>query len=115
MSVVPFRKRNEAPRTYLLLSTLIDPYSTLSEGDLVAVCWPRKDGTNGQVLFWRWWGATGRGDAGRFVKKGSPDEYYELDGLKYRPKSQDGWFKILGKVVVAKDLGERLTPPPRAS
>ena len=115
-NIVPFRQPTSAAAPhYLLLTTLVDPNTLLEEGDLVACCWTSKDGTHGDVLFWRWWGPTGRGDHGRFVKKGSPDEYYELDGLKYRAKEGDDGFKILGKVLVAKDLGERLTPPPKAS
>ena len=60
---------------------------------------------------------TGRGDRGQFVTKGSPEEYYDLDGLKYRvkdlaPNRADAphSLKILGRVMAAKDLRERLTP-----
>lgn len=118
-NVVPFRQPTPPAPHYLLLTTLIDPNTDLREGDLVAVTW-MKNGAPGDVLFWRWWGPTGRDGDGRFVKKGSLDEHYELDGMKYCTKdltvSRFGYeFKILGKVVAAKDLGERLAPPPRAS
>jgi hypothetical protein len=118
-NVVSFPRPEPETPHYLLLTTLIDPNSPLEEGDLVAVQWTTK-GVPGDVLFWRWWGPTGRDGNGRFVKKGSPDEYYELDGMKYCVKdfSRDrfgNWFKILGKVMLARDLGERLPLPPKAS
>ena len=54
---------------------------------------------------------------GGFVTKGSPEEYYDLDGLKYRVKdlapdraNAPPSLKILGRVMAAKDLRERLTP-----
>lgn len=117
-NVVSLRQPTTPAAPYLLLTTLIDPNTALQEGDLVAFCWT-KNGVPGDILFMRWWGPTGRGDHGRFVKRGSPDEYYSLEGLRYRPT--DGISKrcdelrILGKVLVARDDGARLTPPPKAS
>jgi hypothetical protein len=61
-NVVPFRQPAAEP--YLLLTTLIGPCSPLEEGDLVAVCWIKRDGSLSDVLFHRWWGPTGRGDRG---------------------------------------------------
>ena len=115
-NVVPFRQPAPAAPHYLLLTTLVDPNSPLEEGDLVAFRLTRQDGTLGDVLFWRWWGPTGRDGRGRFIKKGSLDEHYELDCMKYCVKDlNSGGLKILGKVLAARDYGERLTPPPRAS
>ena len=119
-NVVPLRQPTPSAAPYLLLTTLIDPNTDLRKGDLVAVTW-MKNGAPGDVLFWRWWGPTGRDGKGRFVEKGSPDEHYETDGMKYcvkdlRPHGPgDIVFKILGKIVTARDDGARLTPPPKAS
>jgi hypothetical protein len=111
-NVVPFRQPTQSAPHYLLLTTLVDPNPPL-EGDLVAFYWPRKDGTPGEVLFWHWWGPTGRGEHGRFVKKGSPEEYYGLGCMKYHPARDP--IKILGRVMGARDDGGRLTLPPRVS
>jgi hypothetical protein len=81
-NVIPFRQPTPPAKPYLLLTTLIDPNAALE-----------------------------------FVTKGSPEEYYDLDGLKYRvkdlaPNRADAphSLKILGRVMAAKDLRERLTP-----
>lgn len=106
------------PAHYLLLTTLIDPNPALEEGDLVAFQWIQ-NGVPGTIMFSCWRGPTGGDGNGHFVKKGSPDEHFELDHLKYRVKdlgvSRHGYeFKILGKVLMARDDGARLTPPPKA-
>jgi hypothetical protein len=110
-NVIAFRQpRTPAPQ-FLVVRALIDPNRPLEQGDLVALCWTRKDGTPGEVLFWRWWGPTGRDCHGRFVPKGSPRECYELDGMKYCIEDlNDGHFKILGKVLGGGSAFEQWTP-----
>jgi hypothetical protein len=111
-NVVPFRQPAPPAKPYLLLTTLIDPYSPPERGDLVAF---RFDDSQ-TLLFGYWWGPTGRDGKGRFVKKGSPRETIRLDDLSYTVAHRGpAHVTILGKVLAAKDLGERLTPSPKAS
>ena len=114
-TVVPFRQPSPKPPSYLLLTTLVDPNAPLEEGDLVAFGWLNKNGHPGDVMFERWWGPTGRDEHGRFVKKGSARECYVLEGLKYCPADLASRFRYYGKVLMARDCGERLTPPPKVS
>jgi hypothetical protein len=95
---------------------LIDPHSPLEEGDLVALSIANRDGSFRDVMFGWWEGPTGRDGGGRFVKEGSADEYYSLGWFKYCARDVErGRFKIVGKVLTARDCGERLAPPPKAS
>jgi hypothetical protein len=112
VTINPFRQLTPPRPQYVVLTTLVDPNAPLKEGDLVAFCWARKDGTVGEVIFGRCWGPTGRDANGRFVRKGSRDEHYETEVGMYC--AEDLSVQILGKVLVAHDLGERLTPPPKA-
>jgi len=110
-TVLPFRPRARpapAPQ-YVLLTTLVDPNATLLEGDLVAFSMARRDGSFGDVMFGWWEGPTGRDGNGRFVKKGSPAEYYSMGWWKYCGQDLEcGRFKIVGKVLAGRDNGERL-------
>jgi hypothetical protein len=113
-NVIPFRQPSPKPQSYLLLTTLVNPKGPLEEGGLVAFGWPREDGTAGNVMFFCWWGPTGRDGNGRFVKKGSPEEHFATDGMRYCVNDLNrGRIKVLGKVVLARDDGERLTLPPK--
>jgi hypothetical protein len=104
-NVVPFARPKPAPH-YLLLTTLIDPSAPLQEGDVVACRF-----ANGQsVLFWIWWGPTGRDVNGRFVKKGSPREASLVGFMKYTAQDIRDGFTILGRVYAAHGPVERITP-----
>jgi len=110
-NVVPFHKPAPPPKapSYLLLTTMVDSDTPLEEGDLVAF----QLNQNSPVMFQYWWGPTGRDGAGRFIKKGSPDECYQLDGLKFSAKDCAKYgFKILGKVMPGW-LSEHTGPFPK--
>ncbi len=95
----PETKPREAAK-YFVTSALIEADAQLLQGDLVACCWLRKDGTYGDVMFWQWWGPTGRDGKGRFVKKGSPLECCEVGGMPFLLRDLGkGSFRILGKVL----------------
>jgi hypothetical protein len=85
---------------YWLATTLIDNTRPPEPGELVAyqIFFKRKWGS---VLFARWKGPTGRDDDGKFIRKGSAEEYYLLDcGLKYQ--AHDAVIRILGTVADAR-------------
>jgi hypothetical protein len=108
--VIPFRRPAPAPAAahYLFLNTIVVTSKGLEEGDLVAFCWAREDGTLGEVLFDFWEGPTGRDCKGRFVKKGSPEECCALGRRSYRPGDVGGRLKILGAVAFSRWDGECL-------
>src|SRR5690348_7182259 len=106
-NVVPFPQSTPPSKPFIVLKALVDTCSPLEEGDLVAF----RFGDSQTVLFWHWWGPTGRDKRGRFVEKGSPRETIKLDDLSYTVAHRGpARVTILGKVLAAKDLGERLTP-----
>ena len=95
MNVVAF-KRPEVPKpppneVFLTISARDVPPEP---GDLVA--WRFSDTKRpGVFILGIYEGPTGRDGNGRWVKKGSRDEHYALDGLLYRP----GQVTILGVVA----------------
>ncbi len=104
-NIIPFQKRlgrstEGRLKSCPVVTTVIDPDTPLREGDSVAFCWFREDGTPGEVMISRYWGPTGRDSKGRFVRAGSPEEEYALDHFAYRP-GDDQPFRILGKVVIS--------------
>ena len=87
-NVVPFKSR---PRNLIVT---VDCSTPLEEGDLIAM-----QLSNGRALLVRWFGPTGRDWQGRFVKKGSAEECYETDFIKYCALDlARGHLKILGSV-----------------
>jgi hypothetical protein len=102
-NVVPFKApASQAQKSYLTMQVIIDETSSLQQGDLVA--WQFREGDI--VMLTHWWGPTGRDGNGRFVAKGSPEEHFSLDVMRYRPG--DG-LRILGRVVCG-GLPGALTP-----
>ena len=109
-NIIPFRKskdrhkadrhKADRPRSYPVVTTVIDPDVPPRSGDTVAFCWFREDGTPGEVMISRYWGPTGRDAKGRFVKAGSEHEEHAFDHFTYRP-GDDQHYRILGKVVVS--------------
>jgi hypothetical protein len=99
-NIVPLPNREEEPQTCWIITTLVGDTRPLKPGDLVA--WQIDyNGHWGAVIFSRWKGPTGRDENGRFVPKGSPEEYLALDcGLIYR--ADDTAIRILGRVIDAR-------------
>jgi hypothetical protein len=85
---------------YWLATTLIDNTRPPEPGELVAYQFSF-EGKWGSVYFARWEGPTGRDENGKFIRKGSSEEYHALDtGLKY--SADDDCIRILGTVTDAR-------------
>jgi hypothetical protein len=91
-NVVTFKTRRRAVMT--LVKVIIDETNDLEEGDLVAFQ------VFGGTLFGHWDGPMGKDRKGRFVARGSKDEYTSIGQFKYCQRDIDeGTVKIIGKVI----------------
>ena len=107
-NVVPFeRPKRPQVQGWLELTAFIDPNAKLEEGDLIACCFRNSD----QIMFWVWYGPTGRDSEGRFCKHGDPRATFDTDHFHYSTKCiRDGHFTILGKLLVGLGPAEPVLP-----
>jgi hypothetical protein len=78
--VIPFRRKPEPPKpTGWMLTALIDSNANLEADDLFA-CYLSDPN---QVMFWKWYGPTGRDTNGRFCKRADSREKIATDHIGF--------------------------------
>ena len=73
-NVVPFERPKRPPVLgWLELGAFVDPNAKLEEGDLIACHFQNSN----EIMFWVWYGPTGRDCNGRFIRRGDPRETFD--------------------------------------